>query len=984
MKDKMDQSPAINSNPVLSVKKDGTVLYSNKAGELLLHDWGVEIGERLPSSIIDPVQRVISRNSPEKMEVKVGKSVYLVVFHPLSLQECVNISGFDITAQKELEEKPPESKEIYQELFNLIEQAVQIGEIVFDEQGQPIDNIILDVNLAYEKLSGFRREEVIGRSFKERFPIVEQTWLDRYGEVVRTGMGMHFEEQNASLDRWFEVFASPLGGNRFIAVFSDITKHKQTEETLQESKARVDSIFKSSPVGIGVVVGRIIKEASERLCDMTGYPREELLGRNALMLYPTTEEYERAGRVKYRMIAEHSTGHVETRWRRKDGSIVDILLSSSPLIPGDLSGEITFTALDITERKRAEEEVQSTSNMLQLIMNNIPQGIFWKDRNSRYMGCNKVFAKDTGVGSPENIVGKTDYDLPWSPEQTDWFREYDRRIMENDTPEYRIVEPLQEVDGKLAWVETNKVPLHDAKGNVIGILGTYEDITERKKAEEALRLSNLYNRSLIEASLDPLVTIGRNGKIMDVNGATEQVTGYSRNELIGTDFSDYFTEPERARAGYKHVFTDDEVRDYPLEIQHKDGHITPVLYNASVYRDENGEVIGVFAAARDITELKKTEEALKKAHDSLEEKVKERTSELEKAYISLKESEEHLSDSQKIAHIGNWEWNIVTNEEYWSDEVYRIFGLDPQFGLNHITFLNCIHPDDLGDVNNAINEALNGKPYNIDYRIILPDGKERVIYSEGGVFFDEKNTPIRMRGIFQDITERKKAEESLANVEIIRKKEIHHRIKNNLQVISSLLDLQAEQFRNRENIKDSEVLEAFRESQDRVASIALIHEELHEGKETDELNFSQYLERLVENLFQTYRFGNINISLNLDLEENVFFDMDIAVPLGMIVNELVSNSLKHAFIGRDRGEIQIKLHREESTEFECEDFKTTSTSFTLTVSDNGVGIPEDLDIEDLASLGVQLVTSLVDQLDGEFELKVNNGTEFIMRFKVIK
>ena len=174
-------------------------------------------------------------------------------------------------------------------------------------------------------------------------------------------------------------------------------------------------------------------------------------------------------------------------------------------------------------------------------------------------------------------------------------------------------------DGKIRHVLGNARPLRDEKGNLRGSISAFIDITERKKAEEAIRLSNLYNRSLIEASLDPLVTIGPDGKITDVNGATEQVTGYSRNDLIGTDFSDYFTEPEKARTGYQQVFTDGEVRDYPLEIQHKDGHITPVLYNASVYRDENGKVIGVFAAARDITERKKAEEALKKAHENLEE-----------------------------------------------------------------------------------------------------------------------------------------------------------------------------------------------------------------------------------------------------------------------------------------------------------------------------------------------------------------------------
>ncbi len=133
----------------------------------------------------------------------------------------------------------------------------------------------------------------------------------------------------------------------------------------------------------------------------------------------------------------------------------------------------------------------------------------------------------------------------------------------------------------------------------------------------------------------------------------------------------------------------------------------------------------------------------------------------------------------------------------------------------------------------------------------------------------------------------------------------------------------------------------------------------------------------------------IDISLKTDLAEHVFFDMDTAVPLGIIINELVSNSLKHAFIGRDKGEILIKLHREENAECissieergneDCE-----STCFTLTVSDNGVGIPENLEIEDLDTLGFQLVTTLVDQLDGELELKKNNGTEFTMRFAVIE
>jgi len=137
--------------------------------------------------------------------------------------------------------------------------------------------------------------------------------------------------------------------------------------------------------------------------------------------------------------------------------------------------------------------------------------------------------------------------------------------------------------------------------------------------EEQLRAVSLYTRSLIEASLDPLVTISAEGKITDVNRATEEVTGRSRSELAGTDFSDYFTEPGKAREGYRQVFQKGAVTDYPLALRHRDGHITDVLYNASVYRDKAGEVLGMFAAARDVTERKKAEEEIRRLNAVLEQ-----------------------------------------------------------------------------------------------------------------------------------------------------------------------------------------------------------------------------------------------------------------------------------------------------------------------------------------------------------------------------
>ena len=190
-------------------------------------------------------------------------------------------------------------------------------------------------------------------------------------------------------------------------------------------------------------------------------------------------------------------------------------------------------------------------------------------------------------------------------------------------------------DGTYRYWTDRGTAMRDEKGETYRMIGACSDITERKRAEEALRLANAYDRSLIEASLDPLVTIGPDGKITDVNAATEKITGHSREELIGTDFMHYFSEPEKAKAGYQQVFQDGFVHDYALEVRDRDGHLTPVLYNASIYRDEAGQVIGVFAAARDITERKRAEEEVRTLNAELEQRVVQRTAQLEAANKEL-------------------------------------------------------------------------------------------------------------------------------------------------------------------------------------------------------------------------------------------------------------------------------------------------------------------------------------------------------------
>lgn len=220
-----------------------------------------------------------------------------------------------------------------------------------------------------------------------------------------------------------------------------------------------------------------------------------------------------------------------------------------------------------------------------------------------------------------------------------------------------------------------------------------------------------------------------------------------------------------------------------------------------------------------------------------------------------------------------------------------------------------------------------------------------------------------------EITERMHAEHalilSLREKEVLLR-EIHHRVKNNMQVISSLLKLQSE------SVRDEKYILFFKESQDRIRSMSLVHEKLYHSENLAEIDFNEYIRDLVISLFHSYGISSAEIALNIDIE-NISLEIETAIPLGLVINELVSNSLKHAFSGDQKGEIKIVL---------CKIFEK---EFELTIADNGKGMPKDLDFRNTESLGLQLVTDLAElQLEGEISLIRTRGTEFRIRFKEIR
>ena len=294
--------------------------------------------------------------------------------------------------------------------------------------------------------------------------------------------------------------------------------------------------------------------------------------------------------------------------------------------------EIDNTAKE--ETQRLLNAVQHERDRLLALVNSIADEVWFADTEKKFTLANPSALREFGFGFTDEI------DVEKLAESLKVYRpDGSPRPIEEAPPlralQGEVVRNQEEIirtpaSGELRYRQVSAFPVRDATGKIIGSVSVVHDITEAKRMEEELRRSrdelemrvqertaelqsaSLYARSLIETSLDPLVTISVDGKVMDVNRATELVTGVARDQLIGSDFSDYFTDPERAREGYKHVFSKSSVKDYPLAIHHVSGYVTHVLYNATVYRNEAGEVEGVFAAARDITQRKRAEEALER------------------------------------------------------------------------------------------------------------------------------------------------------------------------------------------------------------------------------------------------------------------------------------------------------------------------------------------------------------------------------------
>ena len=817
MQTRMEQFPATNPNPVISAGKDGIVLYSNMAGEPLLHEWGVSVGEKLPLQIENIVQRTISLRSPEKIEVKAGNHVYLVSFHPLPEEMSVNIYGFDISEQKELEVKLREREEQYRAFFeNSIDavfltspdgaiyaanpQACRIFGMTEDEiirvgrKGvvDTSDPRLQSVLEERDRTGKFKGELNHKRKDGTIFPAEVSTlfFTDRNGFVKTSTFIRDITERKRAEEALREAYENLQLQSEELQAQSEELQVQNEElqvqseelneayETLHESEKRyrmlfdksMDGIILSDPRGVGIVLS-----ANPAACKMLGWTEEELILKGLDVIFDVKNP------ALSTLLDEHiSSGSAKSQvnYRRKDGTTLNGEISSTFFI--DRNGEPRAVSIirDITERKRVEQALRESEEKYRNIVETTNEGIWVSDATGRTTFVNERMARMVGH-SREELVGKYGWDFADEEGEAISKQNFEnRRQGINGVHEFKFIHK----DGSLLWALVNSQYLTDSNGKFIGVLAMLTDITERKQAEEALRENEEKYRLLIEYAPSAIYEIDFiEQRFISVNEGVCKMLGCTEAELMTMSPMDILDEGSRG------VFLDrvrkaqagEPLADYiEYKAKRKDGSdIWGILHPR--FRYSNGQIVGAFVIAHDITERRQMEEALRVAYENLQVKSEElqaQSEELQMQNVELQvqseklhEANEALGESEKKYHLlfENMLDGFAYCKMLYDDCGHPVdfIYLDTNIAFERLTGLKGVKGKRITEIIPGIKElhpelldiygrvAMTGQPESIDIEF-----KPLGLWLSISVYSTEREHFV---AVFDNITECKQAEEAL-------------------------------------------------------------------------------------------------------------------------------------------------------------------------------------------------------------------------------
>jgi PAS domain S-box-containing protein len=478
-------------------------------------------------------------------------------------------------------------------------------------------------------------------------------------------------------------------------------------------------------------------------------------------------------------------------------------------------------------------------------------------------------------------------------------------------------------------------------------LNEAEEYLKKRKAEEKLAKSEKEYKALFELSPDYVVVLDPDGMVLDINHHAAEDSGLSRSDFIGKDIHEIakpFVDSSIINENLEHSFlTSDKIKPIEIKVENEEGFMYLEVHLAPIVRE--GKIFAIQIIGRNITQRKNAEKALIGGRERL---------------YNLNAYLEAIINASPFAIVDLHPDGRV--KSLWNPAAENIFGWRREEVLGkNLPFINGKNTE---KCQNIMSRALSGESKtDVELECARKDDNSISTMMATAPLLNADGNIQGIMATFADISDLIAAENqikaSLEEKEVLLR-EVHHRVKNNLQIISSLMSLQSEY------TQEPETLKMFQESKNRVRSMALIHEKLYQSKDMAHIDFGEYLKSLVEMLLTFYKEQNkdIKVSLNCD---NVDLEIDTAISMGLIVNELLSNCFKHAFSGRTGGEVEINLSKD-------------TENYLLEVADNGVGIPEGIDFRNTESLGLQIVQTLTIQLKGTLEHENEGGTKFKLSF----
>ena len=504
----------------------------------------------------------------------------------------------NITKYKLAEKKQSENEEMFMHFM-------EHSPIYVFFKDADIRSFLLSKN--YEVMLGRPLDELLGKTMDDLFPSdLAKKMIADDKDILKKGVPAAIEEEFNG--KYYTTIKFPIlikGEPLYLAGYTiDITDQKKAEKAVFVRETKLQSIFKAAPVGIGLVVNRVMMEVNDALCSMTGYARDELIGSSAKMIYPTIEEFEYVGDVKYGQISKYGIGSVETRLKCKDGKVIDVIVSSVPLDKKDNTKGVTFTVLDITSRKKAENELKESHRSVNTLISNL-RGIVYRCRND--IDYTMEFLSEgtrelTGY-SPKELLrnNKTSYGSIIHIDDRDFVWKKIQSAIEK-RQHYQFIYRIITKSGEVRWVWEKGAGLYSQDGNLDFLEGFISDITDSKNIEEALKQSESKFRSIAENLSDLIFITDKEGIIKYISPASKMF-GYKPEECIGKFFGEFLSsgEFEKAMPVFKNALNSINTdKNVTLLFKRSDGSTFFAELSGSTYKVGN-EISGVIGLLRDIT-----------------------------------------------------------------------------------------------------------------------------------------------------------------------------------------------------------------------------------------------------------------------------------------------------------------------------------------------------------------------------------------------